>query len=222
MNNTGWIKTYRSLKDHELVTDQLAYTLFSVILMSVDRNTGSFKSGRLALAQLLKVHPSSLRNALKRLESKYEVISTFRTTTHTEITVLNWSKYQGDNDTEDNKRTAKGQRKDSPYIQEERIENIERDTPVSHPSKELHKTREYLTHIPEQELTELSTTYKASKLEVKNKAEDLHNWALSKGRIYKDYRAFLRNALAKDYGKKETDSFHGIPILRSSNYAKPN
>lgn len=225
MKQNGWIKLHRKM----LINDELfrASSTFPVLclLLLLANEKGKVTTSRNSLASRLRLNPNTLYSALKRLEVQ-QVIQQQTNNKSTTITILNWSLYQSKQD-DTNKavnstlREVQQQTNSPIYIQEYKNKE-ERDTSVSRPSKELHKTREYLTHIPEQELTELTTTYKASTLEVKNKAEDLHNWALSKGRIYKDYRAFLRNALAKDYGKRETDSFHGIPILRSSNYAKPN
>lgn len=191
-------------------------------MMNVDGKTGTIRTGRMQLAMYFRLPESTVRNIIKRLESKYEVLTTNRTTKYTEIRLLNWDKYQKGISIEDNQRTTKGQPEDT--ILEDRREKIEeRDTTVSSIPKELHKTREYLTHIPEKERLELQRTYKANPEEIQNKAESLHNWLLSKGRVYKDYRALLKNALLKDFGKRQTGYFMGMEIIpRKEEYAKPN
>lgn len=68
--------------------------------------------------------------------------------------------------------------------------------------------RDWLTDIPPETVKELSEKYEASTSQVKRKGEELLNYCLAKGKTYKNYRAFLENALNKDFGrrppKKET------------------
>jgi hypothetical protein len=116
-----WIKIYRKASTHRIMRDPVAWTLFSYLLMMVDRETGSYTTGRIYLAEILGLPQSTIRNALHRLEKKYLVITTNRTTKYTEIIVSNWAKYQQDNIHEDNGRTTGGQREDTK--QEERIKN---------------------------------------------------------------------------------------------------
>jgi len=60
----------------------------------------------------------------------------------------------------------------------------------------------FLSEIPEKDLRELYEKYEASATQIKRKAEDLKNYCLAKGKVYKNYRAFLENALQKDFGRR--------------------
>lgn len=93
MDNT-WIKFYRKSKDNGIMKDHLAWTLFSWILLSVDRKTGRYSTGRFQLAEALKAKPPTIQKALGRLSKKYKMVSTKSNNKFTEISVLNWAKYQ--------------------------------------------------------------------------------------------------------------------------------
>lgn len=60
----------------------------------------------------------------------------------------------------------------------------------------------YLSDIPASDLKQLTEKYEVSVAQVKRKADDLKNYCASKGKTYKNYHAFLENALAKDYGRR--------------------
>jgi hypothetical protein len=60
----------------------------------------------------------------------------------------------------------------------------------------------YLSDIPQEKLKELTETYEASTSQVKKKALDLVNYCAAKGKTYKNYHAFLENALSKDFGRR--------------------
>lgn len=56
--------------------------------------------------------------------------------------------------------------------------------------------------LNDEDIKELTSTYKVNLIQLKEKAESLHNYCKSHGKIYKNYRALLINALARDFGKK--------------------
>lgn len=65
-----------------------------------------------------------------------------------------------------------------------------------------HKHKKYLLEIPESDLNALREKYEASTSQIKRKAEQMHNYCEAKGRVYKNYRAFLENGLDKDFGRR--------------------
>lgn len=65
-----------------------------------------------------------------------------------------------------------------------------------------HKHIEFLRNIPQDVLKELTEKYEASSTQIKRKCEELVNYCAAKGKTYKDYRAFLENALDKDFGRR--------------------
>lgn len=112
------------------------------------------------------------------------------------IHIVNWTKRQAMNQTG-----------------AERMSHL-RHTRVTHVTlegeEEKKKNREekstarqsYLSEIPSPDLEELREKYDASATQIKRKAEELHNYCLAKGKIYKNYRAFLENALQRDFGRR--------------------
>lgn len=63
-------------------------------------------------------------------------------------------------------------------------------------------SKKYLLEIPEEDILEFRGKYEASSGQIKRKAEQMHNYCESKGKVYKNYRAFLENGLDKDFGRK--------------------
>ena len=61
---------------------------------------------------------------------------------------------------------------------------------------------EYLKKIPEEDLKEFYKRFDASEKAIRSKGEDLHNWCKINGKVKKDYKAFLLNALKKDFPER--------------------
>jgi hypothetical protein len=66
----------------------------------------------------------------------------------------------------------------------------------------LDKTREYLSQLPEGDVKEFTTRFDASPRDIKNKAESLSLYCESRGKKYSNYKAFLLNALKKDFKER--------------------
>lgn len=96
--DTGWIKSYRSIIDHELLAnDNAAYIVFMKLLHKVDHKTGRYITGRFKLSELTNLPPTTAWDALKRLEkAKMAVIKSDNK--KSTITICNWHKYQGNAD----------------------------------------------------------------------------------------------------------------------------
>lgn len=62
----------------------------------------------------------------------------------------------------------------------------------------IENTIAYLSNIPEEDTKEFLERFDISKSKLKSKAEDLMLYCQSKGKVYKNYKAFLLNALKKD------------------------
>lgn len=66
----------------------------------------------------------------------------------------------------------------------------------------INNTLEYLKSLPESELLEFTTTYNATKTQIKNKAESLYLWCGTNNKTKKNYRMFLMGRLLEDFGKR--------------------
>jgi hypothetical protein len=79
----------------------------------------------------------------------------------------------------------------------------------------------YLEKLPEQDLQELSTKYKVSLIGIQSKATDLKLYCQSRDKRYKNYRAFLENALRKDHARLRQEYPPPTPVSRPEPNAKP-
>lgn len=94
MIDKGWIKLHRSIIDNPMfVRDKTAMYVFLTLLLLVDRNTGVYKGGRFKLAAASGVKPFTCYRVLKRLRDA-TMLQLKVNPKYTEITVVNWSKYQ--------------------------------------------------------------------------------------------------------------------------------
>ena len=67
----------------------------------------------------------------------------------------------------------------------------------------------YLKNVPLEDIKEFMEEFDATEKQIRLKGEELTDWCLANGRRKKDYKATLRNALRKDYPKKDlTQNFN--------------
>lgn len=95
-------------------------------------------------------------------------------------------------------RRVSGHSRDNVRLEEIRTEEIRTDKKrVDKPQNHF----SYLENIPEEDLNEFTFRFDASKHQVKSKGEDLANYCRANGKTqkYKDFKAFLVNALKKDF-----------------------
>lgn len=97
-------------------------------------------------------------------------------------------------DVKDNSKRLGGQSTDG--IGKVRLGKVREETTPPH------KKINYLSEIPETDLKEFNTRFEASPKQIKSKAESLLLYCQSKGKVYKDYKAFLLNALKKDFPER--------------------
>lgn len=77
------------------------------------------------------------------------------------------------------------------------------------------KSISYLEDIPIEDIRDFIKIFNISERQLKEKAEELADYCRAKGKKYKDYRAFLRNAVRKEYGKRKIEKkpWENIPEL---------
>lgn len=96
--NNGWIKSYRSINQHELLAnDNSAFIVFMKLLHQVDKTTGKYTTGRFKLAELTNLKPTTAWDALKRLE-KHKMAVIKSDNKKTTVYICNWHKFQATND----------------------------------------------------------------------------------------------------------------------------
>lgn len=68
--------------------------------------------------------------------------------------------------------------------------------------KPITASLDYLGKIPKEDIKEFVGKFNCNEKQVKSKGDDLTHYCKSKGRIYKNYKSFLRNALKSDFGDR--------------------
>lgn len=138
------------------------------------------------------------------------------------IYVKNYSKRQETNlsDAERSKRYRDSHKSDSRHApsrddshareeknREEKKEVKKEKTPSLEPSKGKQEKPEqsmsFLESIPEGDIAALCKEYAATPEQIRKKGRDLVNYCKAKGKVYRDYRAFLSNALDRDFGVRK-------------------
>jgi hypothetical protein len=198
----GWVRLWRKALDNEIIKDQSAWHIFTWLLLKVDRITGKKKTGRFWASDELGMKPNTFYKALKRLEKKYKVVTLQVTGKFTEISLINWHKYQTGN-TPSNTSVTHGEHIGNTSVtlyKNKEVENKELriEKEIILPFKNI----SFLINLPIEVLKELSEKYICNERQIKAKAEQLYDYCHAKGRAYKDYKAFLRNALSKDFGER--------------------
>lgn len=91
----GWIKLHRKILDNGIIKkDPCAYIVFSVLLLSANRDTGTVEIGRFMLRDMTGIKPTTCYQALKRLEEKWEIVTQESNNRFTKVFIKNWHKYQ--------------------------------------------------------------------------------------------------------------------------------
>jgi uncharacterized protein with von Willebrand factor type A (vWA) domain len=195
----GWIKLHRAITEHEIFFDSNAFRVFTWLLTNVDRKTGKMTIARFWTSEVLRLNPNTFKDVIKRLEKKYKVITTKSTNKMTEISVLNWAKYQFTEEatpaptplqtpTKHQQNTNK-----TPLIQE--VKNIR----IKNKEERVENSLSYLTNIPDVDVEYFVQTWDLTKSQLHKKAEQLVNYCEMHNRKYKNYKAFLRNAISGDF-----------------------
>lgn len=124
----GWIKLYRKSKENSLMRDPNAWMIFTWMLLTVDRKTGTMTLGRRWASAYFSMNQSTFYKAIKRLENKYKVISLVTkkvTIKYTEVRVLNWAKYQEKKDEVTTTVTMKEQSSNNEVTHIQEVKNKE-------------------------------------------------------------------------------------------------
>lgn len=100
----------------------------------------------------------------------------------------------------DKVRRVSRQRRDFVALEQNRIEQNRTDKNRTEAGP--HGSIKYLENIPEEDMKTFTDRFDATPGKVRSKAEDLKLYCIRKGKMYKDYHAFLLNALKKDFRER--------------------
>lgn len=110
----GWIKLHRQCLDNEIfLHDPTAWRIFEYLLLIVDYKKGVRDCGRFQISQVLGIKPTTVYQALKRLE-KVKMVDIKSNNKYSVISIVKWYDYQQPDDTSnDNRLTTDKQQSDN-------------------------------------------------------------------------------------------------------------
>lgn len=88
-------------------------------------------------------------------------------------------------------------------IEENRIDKKRGEDGAAPPKPE--GSIKYLDAIPEADMLSFTDRFDATPGKVRSKAEDLKLYCIRRGKTYKDYKAFLLNALKRDFKERQPE-----------------
>jgi hypothetical protein len=128
----GYVKLHRKILDNDLLyRDLSAYVVFTRLMLVVNRNTGTYVTGRFRLAELTMLKPTTAYSALKRLQ-KAKIISLVSDNKMTTISICNWHDYQS---SDDNKMTTNRQQNDTEQELKSKKNSISTDVDILTPEQ---------------------------------------------------------------------------------------
>lgn len=199
----GWVKLHRKILENELIADPTALQIFTWLLLNVDKNTGKTTIGRYWTSKILKQKPTTFYAALKRLENKYKIVSLITkkmTIKYTEVSLLNWAKYQSQNDSitqpNDNLMTIQRQSNDNQMTHIQEYKNRE-DKNIYNNAKNFDKFSELKKTLNIQE--ENNHLTKEFQVEAIRIIKALGISAKRKGAYFKAVKEESRNFILKAY-----------------------
>ena len=141
---------------------------------------------------------------LKKFE-KLGMITIDNDDDNAKITILNWKKRQ--------ETSLTGYERIKRYREKHANDNEPDNIKITSEEKRIDKNRierekkpdrhiSFLKNIPPEVIKEFSEKFNVYEKGIKSKADDLYNYCKAKGKKYSDYKAFLRNALKKDFGER--------------------
>ena len=223
MDNQGWITLHRKLLDNPISKKPLIAWFFIFCLLRANHKEkkilwngkeiviarGSFVSGLRTLSRESGLSLQSVRTGCVTLKSTHML--TIKTTSKWSlITILNYEKYQEVTHLLTNKQHTTNTHTNNK--QQENNDNNEKKEESTHVYKKL----EYLTNIPLEDVSLLIKGTGADEEKLRSKGEDLYNWVKSKGKPQKDYKAFLRNAIKKDFPSLTTSQTSRYKLIPRS------
>lgn len=148
-SNDTYIKLYRKLIDNKkLWRDQTATRVLTWLLLRADYKTGTVETGRFVAAEDIGIKPTTFYQSLVRLKNM-KIIDIKSNNKYSTISILNWSRYQGGNDTTtDNKVTTDRQQNDNKMTLYKNTRNKEYKNTYSDTEYDREAAKKELASIP--------------------------------------------------------------------------
>jgi hypothetical protein len=78
------------------------------------------------------------------------------------------------------------------------------------------KTLSFLIELPQEVIADFVGKFNVSEKQLISKADDLHDYCQAKGKVYKNYKAFLRKAIKKDFGERLPEDQEKIARIKET------
>ena len=206
----GFISLHRKIMEWEWYQDNNARSLFIHMLLMANWKDkkwrgvlikrGQFITSYESLARQIGLTAQQIRTAINKLKSTGEITHK-HTNKYSVITINKYEEYQ-DINRQPNRRVTVKQQSSNKQVTTTNKEN--KDNKENKRENHLN----YLLDIKNdtKELTDLTSKFKCTQSDVIKKAMDFHDYCVSKGKMYKNYKSALSNALSKDFGRRLTES----------------
>lgn len=196
-----WIKLYRKLRGHDIMSDPTALQIFIWILISVDYKTGTMTSGRFWGSEELKINPNTFYKALRdRVCKKYNLVTLTSNNKNTTISVNKWTLYQDDGNTTSNNEVTTKEQQSNTIQEDKEVKNIKTEevTSICLTKNQLQTLQE---NFPAADI--------AAELRIAN------DYLKAEGKTKSNYLAWFRNWLRRKHkeGKKAVQQIPEMPII---------
>lgn len=205
---SGWIKVNREIMDHWIFQDAEYFRAWVMMLMMANHDgttilvekvpvkiqRGSFYSSILSLSGQLKWSRKRTTRFIDMLEEE-SMVTTKRTANGTTFCIVNYSKYQAEGTTDDaTNGTARGTTRGTTDgttrgTETRMIKNDKNDKKHIVPVRHKHGTYQNVL-LTEDEYRKLQEEFPA---DYERRIDDLSYHMRSKGKVYKDHLATIRN-----------------------------
>lgn len=209
----GWIKLHRSLRKNPFMKKPAYRSVWIELLLEANHekrdiiwkgkritiNPGQFTCGAKQISASTGVPRGTVERIMKCFKNE-EQIEIETSPVFSLITIKNWHLYQtSEEQNEEQMRNERG-------TDEERMRTPKECK--NETMKEIKKERhiDFLLDIPDEVIKEFSKEFNVYEQGIRGKAKDLYNYCKAKGKLYKDYKAFLRNAVKKDFGLRPIEA----------------
>ena len=194
MENNGWVKIHRKFLDWEWYDDINVKVLFLHLLLvvnhkdrkwrGIDIRRGQKLTSYSHLAEETCLSVQQVRTSLDKLESTGE-ITKLSGPLYTVITIKNYNKYQEVT----SQPTNEQQTSNKPVTTNKNDKNEKNDKNI----KKGIDVGSIKILLEEKTIKEFSTQFNLSFGDTTNELNKMVDWLKSKGKVYKDYKAFARN-----------------------------
>jgi hypothetical protein len=205
--NEGWVKLHRKGLESSIFVNNIYWKVWCWCLLRANHENSTvpigtvdypvkssqFITSRSNGASECHISEQNWKSAMGYLKSTSRITSK-STNKFTIVTILKWNSYQQTNQQTNQQVTSSQPASNQQVTTDNNDKNDKNDKKEINP----HSKIDFLLNIPLKELQGISIKLGVNQGFVASKAEDLYNYCKAKGKVYKDYYAFLLNAVKRD------------------------